>query len=108
MKTIEYSPTGISFADASVEKEAEVFLLGNEDSIVVSTSNFIEAVRCLICDDVIPHDQVQFSFNGELLKPTAYSSLPHWPKGFCDYSMNWSYRVVKARPKIKENYLKIS
>lgn len=96
MKTIEYAARGKAFADAVAEKKAREFLLSDEGGIVVSTENFIEATRALIAEKVIDHSQVHFYFEGKILQPDKDGRCEEWPRGFCDYNMNWLSRILAA------------
>lgn len=103
MKTVEYSGIGIAFADCLAEHAAQRFLEGYDDHIVVSTSNFIDAVRVCVAEGKIDHKEVQFKFNGEIIPIKANGSLVDWPKGFCDTIMNLQCRALQARIKARKS-----
>ena len=105
-KTITYHPLGAPVPDASAERLARDFLLDpNQTNIVVSTSNFIDATRCLVADGVYPHDQIVFQYERQLnndnemieININKYGNLSAWPKGFCDYTEMWLFRLIKIR-----------
>lgn len=102
MKTIEYAPDGLAFGDASVEREAKAFLtlvcvFPEDHTIKVSTENFILAVRVLIYEGFIPHDQVEFLFDGVRLQPDKNGRLQHWPNGFCNTNKNLLMRLLAPK-----------
>lgn len=97
MKTITFHPHGDAYSDAFAEDVAREFLLGPDDNISVSTESFILAVRVLIGEGVIPHDEVQFVFNDEIIAPDCCGNIPKWPNGFCDHALKLLERIVRAR-----------
>lgn len=94
MKTIEYSEHGHAYSDHQAEEAARSFLLGNDEYVHVSTENFCTAVRVLIREQVIAHDQVQFLFQNEYIAPARSGGLTHWPFGFCDKTDKWLERLL--------------
>lgn len=102
MKTIEYAPEEMAIADAHCEKYARTFLaLTGQEHLCVSCENFIHAVRALIAEGVVPHTEVEFIFNGEVLRPNADGSLNRWPAGFCDTADGFMSRLLAERVKPK-------
>lgn len=99
MKTIEYSPDGEAIADAVAEQRAREFLAGGARLAVVSTDNFVTAAQCLIFEDVHPHDDVEFVFQGQVLKPDADGRFEVWPVGFCDYEMGCLARMFRSKKR---------
>lgn len=102
MKHIEYNANGEAIADAKAEAKALEFLQSSEEKIVVSTDNFITAIRVSICDGVIDHNQVEFYFvdskeTNWLLHPDADGRLDQYPHGFCDYQDNLLMRLLAGR-----------
>lgn len=90
MITIEYIPTGLAISDN--EAENFVFSLKDNDFVSVSTSNVIFAAKVLSLEHNIP---VQFMFNGNIIKMNEYGAIHDWPKGFCDYILNWNSKVIQ-------------
>ncbi len=99
MKTILYhAKRGKAIADGVAEELARQFLLDpNKLSIAVSTENFIAAIRCLVMEDVYPHDQVTIVFDGSKLLLDSDGRMITWPVGFCDYSEGFLLRLLKGR-----------
>ena len=104
MKTINYSPDGVAFPDHYAERAARQFLLGElkvaggtDDTIAVSTDNFVLAARALVVEGVVPHTDVAFAFKGEVLPHDKDARFPVWPNGFCDWSQDWLMRLIKPR-----------
>jgi len=96
MKTITYHSDGISFPDAEAEKAARYFLLHSpETEITVSTSNFVDATRCLVKEEIYPFQDVVLSFEDKVLKIDKNGRLATWPRGFCDYTERWLERLCR-------------
>lgn len=86
LRTIEFHPDGVAFADAKAETAAIEFLTSAvHQHIVVSTANFITAVRALVYEGRCPHDQVEFQFGFWSMSPDRWGRLSDWPNGFCDH-----------------------
>lgn len=94
MKTIRYARDGIVVADLDAEEKAKAFLAGPDDSIVVASAIFVEAVRVHIAEGLCPHDDVAFAFGDKVLRPNKNGSLAEWPEGFCDTWDNFLNRIV--------------
>ena len=100
MKTIEFHEDGIAIADNKAEDAARDFLKdATQDSIKVSTDNFILAIRCLVYERRFPYDQVIFLFKGKKILLDKYSRIAHWPNGFCDHQELWLSRLLAEYPK---------
>lgn len=98
MKTIEYSDTGIAFADSSVQMLAREFLLDPSiDYINISTENFVLAIRALVYSDVYSYKDVVFTFFGHQLMIDKDARFAWMPPGFCDYADN--FLTVLLTPK---------
>lgn len=69
-----------------------------------STSNLIEAARVLVKRGVIPADQIQFQFNGNIIRHSAQGHLEEWPDGFCD----WHQKFLEELIDWNENRLNYS
>lgn len=76
-KTIEYSPNGIAVSDHEAEDLARSFFLGIRSSISISTENFIMATRVLIREKAIPHNEVIFLFEGNVVKHDNEGRFEH-------------------------------
>ena len=97
MKTIEFWAHGKVFADADCEDEARTFLADTVHmSIAVANDLFITAVRVLIHEGVIPHEEVRFLFRGQFLQPDRNGRLGVWPEGFCDTSEGLLSRLLRS------------
>lgn len=94
MKTIYYHQDGLAFADDKAEKKAAEFLLSDNESISVSTDNFILAARVLIKENYFHHAEVKFHFNGEDILINKDGRFHNFPVGFCDHASDWLLRLI--------------
>jgi hypothetical protein len=109
MLIIAYSDTGKPYADTTVEQMARKTydtyknLSANAMmTIYVSTENIITAFKMLVAEDYIPHTEIEFRFNDELITVDEFGALNHYPKGFCNVEQDNLFRIFKARrAKIK-------
>lgn len=85
MKTVEYAPDGMAVGDEEAEPLAAKFLLSEGDQTVrVSSSIFVDAVRTLVHEKLVPHTGVQLLFRGHVM-PLDHRGRPQSrPHGFCD------------------------
>lgn len=99
MKTIEYTPDGLPFADAHVESLAREFLLSpvNPQRVEVSTDNFVHAVRALVCEGLISHTEVEFVYEGKVIRCDGDGRIQDWPRGFCDVTEGFLCRILTTR-----------
>jgi hypothetical protein len=81
---IDSNTPSIAFPDYLVEEKAKEFLMSNDECISVSTENFLLATRVLIRENIYPHNDVVFVFNGRHLAIDKHGKLIEWPVGFCD------------------------
>lgn len=98
MKTIEYCPDGIAFADAKAEDEVKKFYDSDATEIKVSTENFILATRARIKEGHILHTEITILFEDMELYIDAEGRLANWPAGFCDYWDRWLDRILWKAP----------
>lgn len=99
MKSIRFQTEGWACADAKAEEEARKFLTGSNTYIIVSTANFIEASRALICEGLIPNTEVEFLFEDQKITADTDGRIQTWPKGFCDHAEGWIMRLLHGRGK---------
>lgn len=101
MITIIYHKNGRAVADAGAEKF--VRNLKDSTSIMISTENVIHAARALVVEEGL---EVEFIFNGKTVEHNEYGAIHDWPKDFCDFNGNWSFRILdeamKKRKKTKK------
>lgn len=96
MKTIQYSPKGIAIADSVAEELAKLFLTSSEESIHISTDNFIYATRALVRGGLVLHNEVRFKFGRRIIKlneDARFLTQP-LPNGFCDHTDKWLMRIL--------------
>lgn len=98
LKTIRYAPDGQAFADASAEEQARSFLLSTAVHVIsVSTDNFIEAARALVCEGVYNHKKLVLAFREQTFTLNKYGRIiEDLPYGFCDYHLNWLSRILQG------------
>jgi len=99
---VNYTRTGKAIPDHLVEKElfdqAGICINGQDNLFNISTENVISAVRSMkLAGRIICN--VQLMFEGEILPMNEYGNLDKWPKGFCDYSDNWTAEIIKHQLK---------
>lgn len=104
MLIVAYSDTGKPYADTTVEQMARKTydtyknLSANAMmTIYVSTENIITAFKMLVAEGYIPHTEIEFRFNDELITIDNLGALSHYPKGFCSIEAENLYRIFKAR-----------
>ncbi|OME54116.1 hypothetical protein BSK59_16175 [Paenibacillus odorifer] len=100
--TIEYSPNGISISDFNVVEFARTFCKNhnefNEDAIyVVSSEIFIDAMKLMIVEGLISHEDIVFVYNNEKLKVNYLGEIERYPSGFCDAGQKILSNVIKER-----------
>jgi hypothetical protein len=88
---INYTIAGTAFPDLLCEETlVNRFKQDPEQTIDTSTANMIDAVRALICLGRIPHDNISFALNGQIIgSPNKNGALNNWPFGFCDCTDKW-------------------
>jgi hypothetical protein len=98
MKTIEYNIQGEPISDFDCDLLAREFLLREGDhKIIVSTALFITAVRVHINEGLVPCEEVEFLYQGLLLRPNKDGRLQEWPNGFCDVEERLLFRLLPIR-----------
>lgn len=97
MKTIHYHKDGIAFPDGKAEEKAVEFLSSNNESIVVSTENFILATRALIKENRFNYSEIKFHFQGQDIIINKDGRCHDFPVGFCDHASEWLFRLINPR-----------
>lgn len=109
MLTVEYSVQGIPNADLDSEKLAmslyEDSLYHKDITYHTSTESLILAIRVLIAEKNLPHNDIVFKYGEEILKIDEIGQLGRsYPKGFCDAYENLLHRIVRVKiDKAKKN-----
>jgi len=70
-----------------------------EDMVTVGSELLINEFRLRVARGVIPHDQIEFMFNEEILPIRPTGKLDEWPHGFCDYGTTQTYELIKLAAK---------
>lgn len=96
MITIEYSKHGLAVSDDSVENFALKLFNTNKD-FYTSTESLILAFRVLIAEGKIPHDKVQFEYDGQIIRLYKNGTFEPQPKGFCDCQYDMLIRLMMAQ-----------
>lgn len=106
MLLLVYCEEGKAFSDFDLYYEAERIVndyakykqTGKGDYFVnFCTDNIVNALRVALLRAQFDHLDVQFVFEGEKIGLDRHYSLDHWPKGFCDYNLEFSTELLKAR-----------
>lgn len=108
MITIEYKEHGVTFSDFKAEETARSFCyLHNktkEDALyIVSNECIVDAMKLMVLEGAVSHNDVQFKFNDEILKINELGEIEKYPKGFCDQNQEIMRKVVYLRrEKLKQ------
>lgn len=103
MLIIKYTNEGIVVSDAKAEEWAKEIIktylsFTDEDmTIPVGTAVMISAIRLSVLEGLIPHTEIEFKFNGELLGLNKYANIEKWPKGFCDVETSFIGRILRLQ-----------
>jgi len=98
VKYIEFNDDGVPYADGKAEAAALEFLKDDtRESVTVSTSNLIMAVRALVYEGKFPYDQVTFRYHNHEMVMDRNARLRDWPNGFCDHNDDWLGRLLNPR-----------
>jgi len=87
MITVVYDPfhdIGIPDGTAMLVAQAIVGTLPAGDKVTIGTGLVIDAIRVLVKTGEIPHDQVQFEYNGITIDIDENGHCDPWPEGFND------------------------
>lgn len=107
MIIIEFAEHGILNPDIKSESYAmriyESYNDKNHDYLYTSsTESLFTAFRMLVAEGKIPHNEVVFKYNGEIMNIGLDGELiGGYPKGFCDAEIHLMHRIIKA--KINKN-----
>jgi hypothetical protein len=101
MLVVNYDPhNGHAVPDAKIKEFVKVAIETHEDLgnnvVEVGSELIIGEFRVAIIDGLIPHDQIVFRFEGQVIVPNEYARLPAWPQGFCDYGDTQCRHVLVA------------
>jgi hypothetical protein len=97
VKTAIYDPRGgEAIPDAFAEARAVEWWIEGPETITVSTENFIEALRALVAEEAIAHDQLRLSFNGESMSLDKRGRPARFPRGFLDTVQGFITRILEA------------
>lgn len=97
MKTIEYAADGEAISDHDAEKRARLLFSSPQNYIKVSTDNFILATRALIYENNVSYKDVQFIFEGNIIRIDKGARFLNRPYGFCDCQEGWLTRLLTPR-----------
>lgn len=110
MIIVEYAKHGIPNADLESEWLARQiynryisYRSELDYTYQTSTESLVTAFRMLIAEGVISHEEIQFEFDGEILKPLPDGQLEKFTKGFCDAELDMMFRIIKTRINIDKN-----
>jgi hypothetical protein len=103
---IIYDPAGgTAFGDAlaevmllSVDQTERAYSTPQHVLVRTSTENVVYAARCLYAEGKLVQTP-KFAFGESLQDPDEFGRLSQWPKGFCDFTESWLYRLAKRRMK---------
>lgn len=91
MFTIIYDPTRNDLAVGDVEARVVANKIAimvhahtTDDHTTVSNELVIQAIRELLCKDIIDHDSIQFKYKDTIITVDELGDLSPWPIGFCD------------------------
>jgi hypothetical protein len=87
MITIEFTKEGRAISDFETEdfvRSVVDSMVTGDRSYMVSTSIVIGAILVAVKRREIPHDQVQFLFNGQIIEALKGGKIHRPPKGFGD------------------------
>lgn len=85
MKTIiNYQKTGGVLCSDGAAMETARHMVENSNHVTVSTGLIIDAVRVLLATGEIDVDDVEFQYEGKVLKHYQNGRFADWPNGFND------------------------
>lgn len=85
MKTvIIYQKTGGVLCSDGAVMETARHMVENSNHVTVSTGLIIDAVRVMLATGEIDVDDVEFQFDGKVLKHGQDGRFVDWPEGFND------------------------
>lgn len=113
--TIDYNAeNGFHVADGGAEPFIDVyinrFLKQKKDmKLTVASSLLVDFFRLRLVQGVIKTDQIEFTFDGEVIKHNSYATFEYWPKGYCDVGdhvleglLTWQSTTAKKKRKERE------
>jgi hypothetical protein len=115
--TVEYNPlAGHVIKDGEAEEWVDeiiktAFSIKDEKDLVitVASSLLVDFFRLRLVQGVIKVDQIEFTFDGKVIKHNSYATFEHWPKGYCDVGdhvleglLTWQSTTAKKRRKERE------
>lgn len=94
------SVDGVTFPDGVVEQEVLRFYeVSTRGPVTLRTSSelVVHAARALIAEGKIPHEAIEFVFDGSVIRHSKAGRMQHWPDGFCDVSDKLLMRILNAQ-----------
>lgn len=98
MLTVEYDSSGTAYPDDLAEVQA-ARMARCGGAYRASTSNVITAIRALIAEGRLDHNEVQFVYRGQFIWPNEYGAIPAWPSGFCAAEGRLVDRIIEGAMK---------
>ncbi len=114
MITIEYCEDGEAVSDFNVDRWFKSVVNATKDPFEsayrpndkVSTTPPIDRVRVAIANGELSCEDVNFIFNGKIIKSNEYGALSEWPDGFCDVGLKLIEKILTGREKYIERNIK--
>ena len=107
MITIEYVERGVAISDFDIGKAVDSFCSihkkTKEDAIYyIANDKIIDAMKLKVLEGEISHEDLQFKFNGEIIKVYNKGEIEKYPDGFCDHTTKMLFKMNKLRREIKK------
>lgn len=66
---------------------------------LAETENIVNWVRVYLAEERLSTQDVKLQFNSELVEINDYAVITNWPDGFCDFSAETAFRIIRATRK---------
>ncbi|MEK4006411.1 hypothetical protein [Paenibacillus sp. FSL H3-0333] len=104
MITINYCKEGTPIPDYDAEEWLESWLTFKDDQVYnVSTENIVSWVRVYLAEEKLSTQDVRLQFDGKNIEINDYAVITNWPDGFCDFSEETAFRIIRATRKRRAN-----
>jgi hypothetical protein len=104
MITINYCREGTAIPDFDAEEWLKNWLSLNDDMVYnVSTENIVSWVRVYLAEGKLSTQDVKLQFNDNDIVINYFAVIAEWPSGFCDYSEETAFRIIRATRKRRAN-----
>lgn len=98
--TIYYDAvSGHTVPDAKADDHAvevvNLYKAGALTDYTIGSATLVYAFRLAVARGEITHNDIQFSFNSQIIPITNCATIKTYPKGFCDYESDALHELVK-------------